>query len=198
MTLISLCQFAGLSLGRPLPFGVGGSSVHVGMSVVLQTLSEGPVSRTNREDHLTLYGGRPSSKKSLVDVLLENVMLREVFSLTSTTKAGLSQDFHNTSHWDAEAGVNMRTLEESSPATAVEGTGANGEEISVPSQLQTLPPGAFTSWRDKLFSLLSQVLFIYLCMYWGGGCLFAFRSLHICITFFSLLHNTIQGLAAGK
>lgn len=43
--------------------------------------------------------------------------------------------------------------------------------------------------------------FIYLFMYVlgrGVRCLFAFLSLHIRITFFSLLHNTIQGLAVGK
>lgn len=80
-----------------------------------------------------------------MDVLLENVMLREMFSPTPTTKPGISQDLNNTWHWDAEAGVNVRTLEESSPATTVEGAGVNREEISVPSQLQTLPPGTCTS-----------------------------------------------------
>jgi len=109
-----------------------------------------------------------------------------MFPPTPTTKPRLSQDLNNTWHWDTEAGVNMRTLEESSPATAAKGAGVNGEEISVPSQLQTLPPGTRTSWRDKLFSLHFQELFNYLFIGggWGGWgtyllCfhhIFAFRS----------------------
>lgn len=76
----------------------------------------------------------------------------------------------------------MRTLEQSSPATAVEGAAGNGEQISVLSQTQTLPPGMLAHAETNYsFSISRNNLIIYWGEGWGG-------EVHICFTFITYLH----------
>lgn len=94
-------------------------------------------------------------------------------------------------HWDMEAGVKTRTLEESSPASSW----MPGRKSSFPAanlmQRQILLPSI--SRNHNFIFILFFLIFSPLVR-----CLFALLSLHLCITFFSVPQNTSQGLAAGK
>lgn len=83
-------------------------------------------SQTNRGDPPKLDCRGASSRKLLVDVPAENVILKEFFFPHQPLRCGIN----NTWHWDVGAGVGMRALG---------GAGVDGEEISAPSQVQTFP-----------------------------------------------------------
>lgn len=95
-------------------------------------------------------------------------------------------------HWDMEAGVKTRTLEESSPASSW----MPGRKSSFPAanlmQRQILLPSIS---RNHNFILIFIIFLFFSPLV---RCIFALLSLHLCITFFSVPQNTSQGLAAGK